>query len=397
MSGIFCRPREDGIITKNMIMKLFHHPWPVLFATTWFNLSCGVPVHGSMTEKNWIEAENIRSAMRTVCEYAASHPGGTQGELDGGAANGWVRSTFFIGVIESYRVTNESYYLRLATEWAEKDHWQPGPRPRHADDECCGQTYLVLNELSPSPEKIAGIKAQIDFIIANPKSGREDWWWCDALFMAPPVYAQLGRATGNPEYFALLDKMYWDTTDFLFDKEAGLFYRDARFLNQHDKNGGEIFWARGNGWVIAGLARVLSYLPKTEPRYRDYEKLFKRMAASLAPLQGNDGLWRTNLLYPSEFPAPETSGTGFFCYAFAWGVNHGLLPRATYEPIIKRAWVALCKNIQPDGKIGWVQVIGCQPNTVLADDTQDYGAGAFLLAGTEILRLVENPEAQRAN
>jgi rhamnogalacturonyl hydrolase YesR len=353
----------------------------------------GAQAQNSITEKNWLTAENIRPAMHAVCEYAASHPGGTQGDLDRGADNGWVRSSFFIGVVESYRATGEPSYLKLATEWAELNHWQPGPRPRHADDQCCGQTYLVLNELSPAPGKIAGIKARIDSLVAYPKPGREDWSWCDALFMVPPVFAQLGRATGDPKYFATLDQMYWDTNDFLFDKEAGLFYRDSRFLDRRDKNGEKIFWSRGNGWVIAGLVRVLCYLPKTEPRHGNYEKLFKRMASSLAPLQGSDGLWRTNLLDPSEFPEPETSGTGFFCYALAWGVNQGLLPRATYEPITKRAWVALCRNIQADGKIGWVQVIGTQPAPVKADDTQDYAAGAFLLAGTEILRLVETPEA----
>jgi unsaturated rhamnogalacturonyl hydrolase len=366
----------------------------VFFATIIvLGLSAGAQTTNSITEKNWLKAENIRLAMRTVCAYAASHPGGTQGDFDKGTDNGWVRSSFFLGVVESYRATGEPSYLKLATEWAGKNHWQPGPRPRHADDQCCGQAYLVLNELSPSPEKIAGIKARIDSLISDPKPGREDWSWCDALFMAPPVFAQLGRATGDPQYFTVLDQMYWDATDFLFDKEAGLFYRDSRYFTQRDKNGGKIFWSRGNGWVMAGLVRVLNYLPQTDPRHGDYEKLFKRMASSLAPLQGSDGLWRTNLLDPSEFPEPETSGTGFFCYALAWGVNQGLLPRATCEPITNRAWVALCRNIQADGKIGWVQVIGTRPAPVMADNTQDYAAGAFLLAGTEILRLVETPEA----
>jgi len=374
-------------------MNLFRPVWLALFMALGLGLSSRAQAASPGPEKNWFKAENILPTMHAVCEYAASHPGGTQGDLDKGTDNGWVRSSFFIGVIESYRATGESSYLKLATEWAGGNHWQPGPRPRHADDQCCGQTYLVLNELSPSSEKIAGIKARIDSVLANPRSGREEWSWCDALFMAPPVYAQLGRATGDPKYFAALDQLYWDTTDFLFDKEAGLFYRDSRFFDQRDKNGGRIFWSRGNGWVIAGLVRVLSYLPKTESRYGDYESLFKRMAASLAPLQGNDGLWRTNLLDPSAFPEPETSGTGFFCYALAWGVNRGLLPRATYGPMAEKAWVALCNRIQPDGKIGWVQVIGSQPAPVRADHTQDYAAGAFLLAGTEILRLVEKPEA----
>ncbi|HKB92581.1 MAG TPA: glycoside hydrolase family 88 protein [Opitutaceae bacterium] len=365
-----------------------------------FALSLASARAGVSATRDWLMPDQIKSAMRTVCDYTATHPGGTEVARKG-ESNGWVRAAFFVGVIEAYQATKDPSYLKLATDWAEANQWQTAKRTiknpgdiRHGDDQCCGQTYLELNEISPSPEKIAAIRAKIDSIIADPKPGREDWWWCDALFMAPSVYAQLGRATGDNKYYEALDKMYWDSADFLYDDDGGLFYRDKRFFGKRTAHGQKVFWSRGNGWVIAGLARILTYLPKTDPAYPKYGKLFARMAAELVPLQGVDGLWRTSLLDAAEYPAPETSGSGFFCYALAWGIAEGRLPKATYEPVVQKAWKGLCGSIQSNGSLGWVQVVGYQPDVVKQESTQDYGSGAFLLAGSQMLRLVEAKPAK---
>jgi rhamnogalacturonyl hydrolase YesR len=224
-------------------------------------------------------------------------------------------------------------------------------------------------------------------MLASPRPGREDWWWCDALFMAPPVLARLYAVTGDEKYLDFLDAMWWDTTDFLFDKEEGLYYRDANYVGRPNANGRKVFWARGNGWVMGGVVRVLQYLPRDSPRRARYLNLLKTMAAAVARVQGADGLWRPSLLDPSEAPAPETSSTGFFCYALAWGVNRGHLDRRTYLPVVRRAWRGLLGAVGPEGKLGWVQQIGMAPAKVTAGDNQEYGAGAFLLAGGEVLKL----------
>lgn len=84
---------------------------------------------------------------------------------------------------------------------------------------------------------------------------------------------------------------------------------------------------------------------------------------------------------------PETSGTGFFCYALAWGINEGLLDRSRYALVVERAWTALADAVRADGRLQWVQPVGEAPATVDKSDTAPYGAGAVLLAGSEILEL----------
>jgi unsaturated rhamnogalacturonyl hydrolase len=111
------------------------------------------------------------------------------------------------------------------------------------------------------------------------------------------------------------------------------------------------------------------------------------MAASVSRLQGEDGLWRPSLLDPEEVPVPETSSSGFFCYALAWGINHGYLERKTYLPVVKKAWHGLVGAVRTDGKLGYVQAIGAAPAKLKAEDNQEYGSGAFLLAASEMYKL----------
>ena len=63
------------------------------------------------------------------------------------------------------------------------------------------------------------------------------WSWCDALFMAPPVYAKLYAMTGDKKYVDFLTREDRATYDFLCDKEEHLFYRDSRYFNKKEANG----------------------------------------------------------------------------------------------------------------------------------------------------------------
>src|SRR5437660_11223614 len=107
-----------------------------------------------------------------------------------------------------------------------------------------------------------------------PGSGESDrtntaaahrWWWCEALVMGPPVLSRLAAATGDKKYLEFLDHEWWATSDYLYDPEEHLFFRDSRYFTQKEANGKKIFWGRGNGWVIAGLARVLETMPRDWP------------------------------------------------------------------------------------------------------------------------------------
>jgi rhamnogalacturonyl hydrolase YesR len=218
-------------------------------------------------------------------------------------------------------------------------------------------------------------------MVAAPQRGRVEWWWEDALFMAPPALARMSLATGKAAYLALMHDMFWDTKAFLFDPAQGLFWRDSNTI------GTNVFWSRGNGWVFAGIARILDVLPADDPRRPDYEALFQSMASKLRSLQASDGFWRSSLTQPTAFTTPESSGTAFFCFGMAWGIDHGLLDRAQFLPTVTRAWNALASVVDDRGRLGWVQAVGAAPGPSTMNATNDYATGALLLAGAELLKL----------
>ena len=128
-------------------------------------------------------------------------------------------------------------------------------------------------------------------------------------------------------------------------------------------------------------------VPDNDSRRADYEALLKEMSEKLRSLQQSDGFWRSSLTDPNAFTTPETSGTSFFCFAIAWGINHGVLDRATYLPVVTQAWGALGTAVSAEGRLGWVQAVGQEPGPSTADATKDYATGAFLLAGEQVLKL----------
>jgi rhamnogalacturonyl hydrolase YesR len=234
----------------------------------------------------------------------------------------------------------------------------------------------------------------------GPETGwlkSNNWNWCDALFMAPPGMAMVAKATGQQKYLDLMDRLYWDTYDYLYDKEENLFYRDTNYMADHDgyqlrsSGGKKIFWGRGNGWVLAGLARTLEYLPKDYPSYSKYVELFREMSNQICLYQQKDGLWRASLNEPTWFPSPETSSSGMFCFALAFGINNGLLDKQKFMPVVTKAWEGLVTCVRDDGKMQWVQPTGIEPRKVYKDDSVEYGCGAFLLAGNEMIKLHKRP------
>lgn len=344
-----------------------------------------------------LQADNILSVMTRACDWQlANLPAEAliTGKLRPIKNTDWIRAAFFTGVMATYESTGEEKYLDAAKRWARENEWKPGVRPRHADDHCVGQTYAEIYFAEGDVDVLGPVRATFDALIADPKPGREDWSWCDSLFMAPPVLARLSAATGDAKYIDFMNRMWWDTTDHLYDTEEHLYYRDKRYMEQEDgtwlrrsPNDKKIFWSRGNGWVMGGTARVLQYMPRDYPDRPKYISLFKEMAAKIASVQGEDGLWRSSLLDAPAYPAKETSGSGFFCYALAWGINEGILDRDKYLPVVHKAWIGLVDAVDERGKLGWVQLVGRDPKLVTREDTMEYGTGAFLLAGSEILKL----------
>jgi unsaturated rhamnogalacturonyl hydrolase len=309
---------------------------------------------------------------------------------------GWARAAYFTGHMAAYAVSPRSSDLNYAFAWADSNNWTlfGGPTTRNADHQCCGQTYIALDAISPDLSHLADITTSIFGMVDSTPS--DDWWWCDALFMAMPVFTGLGNIYGDDRYYDKLYDLYTDTktTRGLYDSDHHLWYRDEDFMPPFTTpNGAPCFWSRGNGWVFAGHARVLADLPLDDPHRAEYVTTFQEMAAALTASQRADGFWNVSLADTTDFPGPETSGTGFFAYGLAWGVRNGLLDEAVYLPAAVRAWEGITTvAVHSDGFLGYVQGVGSEPASnqpVTWDDTTDFGVGAYLLAGSEMFLLAD--------
>jgi len=314
---------------------------------------------------------------------------------------GWEQATFWVALTEL--ANRDRRYAQLLLDLGREQAWQLGDRPFHADDQLIGQAWLWAARNGAGKAAITPARAYFDHVLANrpaiglefvphaPGKGTSDctdrWCWCDAIFMAPPTLLKMSRATGDPRYADFAHEEFKATTDYLYDPAEQLYFRDSRFFGQRDSAGRKLFWSRGNGWVMAGLVRMLQVMDRKDPKRAGYEKQFKDMAAKLLSLQKADGYWSPSLLDTDPGTPTETSGTAFFTYAFAWGVDAGLLDRKAYEPAAIRGWNAVVRAVQPDGMLGWVQQVGDRPDSVSATETQFYGSGAFLLAGSAMYDL----------
>ncbi len=321
----------------------------------------------------------------------------------------WDYAAYHTGNMEAYRLTQNADYLKYSTDWAEHNQWKGakstdrskweyhyGETDNHVlfgDWQICFQTYIDLYNILPVDNRIKRAKEVMDYEISTSRN--DYWWWADGLYMVMPVMTKLYKLTGDQKY---LDKLYEYlkySDSIMLDEETGLYFRDAKYVYpKHQTPGGKKdFWARGDGWVLAGLAKVLQDMPSTYKHHDFFVKKFQKMAATVASIQQPEGYWTRSLLEPSFAPGPETSGTAFFTYGMLWGVNNGYLDEATYLPTIQKAWGYL-KNtaMQKNGKIGYVQPIGEKaiPGQVVnANSETPFGTGAFLLAACEYTRYLE--------
>jgi unsaturated rhamnogalacturonyl hydrolase len=317
-------------------------------------------------------------------------------------SNIWTRAVYYEGLMALYAIDNKKAYYDYALQWGEKHKWglRGGTQTRNADNQCCGQTYLDMYVLDGKqhPERVKDIKESIDKMRLTDKV--DDWNWIDALQMAMPVFVKLGNLYNDTSYFRRMYEMYAFTKhnhggNGLYNAAEGLWWRDRDFVPPYkEPNGEDCYWSRGNGWVVAALARTLKELPKTDAHYDEYLQDFKAMLAALLPIQRGDGYWNVSLHDSTHFGGKEVSGTSLFVYGMAWGINNSIIDKKTYLPVLLKAWNAMTKEVlHPDGKLGYVQGTGKEPkdgqpvNYNKTPDFEDYGLGCFLLAGTEVYKL----------
>ena len=332
----------------------------------------------------------------------------------------WQFASYYIGVMKAFKATGNKDYQNFLYQVGENHDWETLPDMYHADKIAIGQIYLDLYQQKAEEVMIKNIKWILDANLLRNKPMpdvryknnpyRHEWWsWCDALFMAPPTFAKMYQITGDVKYLDYAIDHWLVTTDYLWDKKENLIYRDDRYFDLRTKSGKKIFWSRGNGWVIGGLVHMLEIIPKNHPKRILLVNQFQKMSHRILDLQErtSDGLWRSNLLDPgifaylnrkgdkfiqtAEIDIPENSGSAFFCYGFAWGINNGLLDPDLFEKPMVKAWKELTQYVNKEGRLGYVQPVGKDPKPYDKDSWHEFGTGAFLLAASEYMKFLKNP------
>jgi rhamnogalacturonyl hydrolase YesR len=337
-----------------------------------------------------IQPNAVLTAMERVADWQLANPSKHK-------PTDWTEGACYAGMMALANASKNPKYLGAMMRMGESNQWKLGARKYDADDHCVGQAYAELYFKKRDPKMLAPMRAQFDVVIAEPpdfptldftqKNVRNLWSWCDSLFMGPPAWMRLYATTGEKKYLDFAVTNWWRTSDYLYDKEEHLYFRDSTFFQKREANGKKIFWSRGNGWVMGGLVRVLQFVPAKHPSREKFLQQYREMSEKILACQQPDGLWRSSLLDPESYPLKETSGSGFHTYALAWGVNNRLLDRAQYQPAVEKAWRALLACVAEDGKLTHVQPIGADPKKFDQNATETYGVGAFLLAGSEVRRL----------
>ena len=234
------------------------------------------------------EPSAVLAAMERAADWQLANPSRH-------SATDWTQGAGSAGMMALAGISGNPRYRDSERAMGEANRWQPGPRKYNADDHCIGQTYEELYFLFREKAMIAPLRDRFDSILAAPPRARnlefsytpgtalDNWSWCDALFMGPPAWIRLSAATGDARYLDFAVANWWRTTDFLYDKQEHLFYRDSTYFEKRESNGKKVFWSRGNGWVMAGLVRTLQYLRPAIPTGRGSRSSSGRWPARYSP------------------------------------------------------------------------------------------------------------------
>ena len=362
----------------------------------------------SLTVKDTWTVDEVQDIIRRVNTYwQTNHPAEVRAF--------WDNAAYHTGNMEVYKLLKDQQMLDYSIRWAEHNKWKGATETDPSkwkykqygegqdyvlfgDWQICFQTYIDLYNLTPNKKKVARAKEVMGYEAES--KANDYWWWADALYMVMPVMTKMYKLTGDEKY---LDKLYENicySDSIMLDHETGLYFRDSKYVYPKHKtaNGKKDFWARGDGWVLAGLAKVLQDMPKTYRHQPFFVDKYINLANGVKRLQQPEGHWTRSMMDPEQAPGYETSGTAFFCYGLLWGINNGYLPKKEFTPVIEKAWHYLSTiALQADGKVGYVQPIGERAipgQKVDANSQANFGVGAFLLAACEYYRFLQTKQVK---
>lgn len=335
-----------------------------------------------------MKIEEIKQQMEKVNDYWIS-----QTPSSGDCA--WERAAYFLGNMAAYEVLKKPEYLQRAIDWANENKWNfynnENLSTTNADNLSCGETYMDLLLTYHVPGDWEKMKATMRFTAEDPAN--DYWWWVDTMYMALNFYNRMGLYLQDDRLLEKAWNLFMNsrTERRCYDEDEHLWFRDEDFLPEkaRTQSGKKVFWSRGNGWVLAGIARTLRTLPAHYTHYDEYKTIFMDMAEAVCRCQSADGFWRTSLLEPEEFPTPETSGTALFVLGLLIGVRLGYLGDDALACAVKGFHALNRVAVEDSGRIGYVQTVALKPGPVKKESTNDYAVGTYLLTCRELVALAQ--------
>jgi rhamnogalacturonyl hydrolase YesR len=329
-----------------------------------------------------LHAKQIRAAMRRVADWEL---GRAEAQPLSRSSRSWDSGVLDIGFMAASRTLHDSRFSQYVVSVGDHFWWKLERTSYPPSDFAIAQAFLEIYRGTHNEAQMAPTRIQFDDAMAlhdDPQA--PSYSNCDALFMAAPAGAELSEITGDSTYSAYVEREWGYAEKLLYDRQKHLFSRDLSDIAKREKNGEKLFLARENGWVMAGLIRVLESLPADDPLRSHYVDLLRQMAVEIAAIQGSDGLWRPGLLDAAAYPSPDVAGSSLFTYAIAWGINHRMLDAEKYLPVVDKAWSGIVAHIYADGRLGSIQPTGDALVEFNTGSSYNFGVGAFLLAGSEL-------------
>ena len=220
-------------------------------------LSCSVAQNKVAQKSSDLDNTEIKKSMIKALEWQEAHPIFAIHPTD------WTNGAYYTGVARAHKTTKNMMYMAALKNQAVHNNWNTFKRLYHADDVAISYSYLYVS-MNEKRRNFADLEPTKKFLEAhlyednNWKAGtnksKEDktilWWWCDALFMAPPVINLYAKKTNQPKYLEAMHTYYMETYNRLYDKDENLFARDMRFVWQgtdndtKEPNGKKVFWSR---------------------------------------------------------------------------------------------------------------------------------------------------------
>lgn len=216
--------------------------------------------------------------------------------------------------------------------------------------------------------------------------------WSDDFYMSIPALAQMGAMTGDRAYLDDAAKQVVQFSSYLFDPQTGLY---AHGWNANQPDNPQFYWARANGWAMMAMVELLDVLPNDHPQRETILKYLRAQIQAVAKLQSGSGLWHQMLDKNDSYL--ETSASAMFVFSIARAINRGWISPVSYGSVAQAGWIGVAQQVNERGQVEG----SCVATTFASDNVYYYnrpantyamhGYGPVLLAGAEMIKLLENP------